>query len=75
MSIFAYDPFWHSSNFLLYVVSVPNGSEIGVDIACSGSRGTLYSVVILFSFSKSSHMHYDAIYARCPLNCYSQFRL
>ena len=26
MSIFAYDPFWHRSNFLLYVASVPNTS-------------------------------------------------
>ena len=43
MSIFAYDSFWHSSNFLLYVVSVPNGSQVGVDIACSGSKGTIKS--------------------------------
>ena len=40
MSFFAYKPIWHRNNLLLYVVSVPNGSYVGVDIASSGSKRT-----------------------------------
>ena len=32
-----------SSKFLLYVVSVPNGSQVGVDITGSGSKGMIYN--------------------------------
>ena len=39
---FAYEPFWHSFNFLLHVVSVANGL-VRVDMACSGSKGALLS--------------------------------
>ena len=46
MSIFVYDPFWHSFNFLLYVVSLPNGLKVGVDIASSGSKGTMFALML-----------------------------